>query len=115
MSKRRIRPWDAGGSFQAKLERAQRALAVPSVRVDGIDYKCDRFYLHAMGDDEPAVGTGDHCRCGSDQPPPLFQREKLVHSLNLRAAILGTFSIDLEWFQNVFPQLIGPSSVRFPS
>ena len=110
MSKRRIRPWDAGGSFQAKLERAQRALAVPSVRVDGIDFKCDRFYLHAMGDDEPAVGTGDHCRCGSDQPPPLFQREKLVHSLNLRAAILGTFSIDLEWFQNAFPQLIGPSS-----
>jgi hypothetical protein len=34
----------------------------------------------------------------------------LPYSLDLKAAILGTFTTDLEWMAQTFPQLVGPNS-----
>ena len=98
--------------------------------VDGnstICYKSDRFYLHT-GYDEPIVSNSypsnkdggclstakvsstSSCTCGANKPPPLFDRQKLVNSLNLEAAIFGTFNVDLNWMIESFPNLLGPSS-----
>ena len=121
-NKRQRRPWDMGCSFQDQLDRAEAVLAVPSVIVDGTVYKSDRFYLHALlGEEEnlqqqpqqqqPQQQQQQHqCHCGSQQPPPLFHREKFVHSLDLKAAILGTYTIDLEYMMDQFPSLVGPNS-----
>jgi hypothetical protein len=116
MSKRRERPWDKGCHFQEHLARAEAVLAVPSVEVDGVTYKSDRFYLNTTTSVDDGNGTENgnkstsNCTCGSQQPPPLFDREKLVQSLDLKAAILGTFTTDLNWMAKTFPQLVGPTS-----
>lgn len=108
MSKRRDRPWDKAG-VKEQMERAESILAVPSVQLDGIAYKSDRFYLHAVDEDDRLLGSQE-CACGSRQAPPLFHRERLVNSLQLQAAILGTYTVDLEWMAQTFPQLVGPTS-----
>ena len=100
-------------------------VTVPSVELDGICYKSDRFYLHAIpgrgGDDKDEVDKSTNsrnssssgkecCSCGCHEAPPLFHRERLVQSLDLKAAILGTYTLDLQWASETFPQLIGPES-----
>ena len=103
------RPWD--GSWQAQLERAEKILAVPSVTLGDITYKSDRFYLHAVeGDSFPLSAAAASCTCGSQQPPPIFYRERFVNSLQLKAAIIGTYTVDLKWASQAFPQLVGPTS-----
>lgn len=100
-------------------------LKPPSIEVDGICYKSDRFYLNGVqnkgnsSDDgsgdrsRGAGGDGDCCSCGFSNkatPLPLFHRERLIQSQNLKAAIFGTFSLDLQWMSETFPNLVGPKS-----
>lgn len=97
---------------------AKSVLDAPSVKVDGIKYFSDRFYLNWVDGDAISMGPSKHsttrptpdCICGSQNPPPLFSRERLLNSLDLKAAILGTFTLDLEWVEEVFPQLVGSKS-----
>jgi hypothetical protein len=94
------------------MERAEAILAVPSVQLDSVTYKSDRFYLHAVDEDEDEDDRLEvkECTCGSRQAPPLFHRERFVNSLQLEAAILGTYTIDVEWMAQTFPQLVGPNA-----
>jgi hypothetical protein len=108
MSKRQDRPWDHP-CVKGQMERAEAILAVPSVQLDSVIYKSDRFYLHAVDDDDRLLGLQE-CTCGSRQAPPLFHRERFVNSLQLEAAILGTYTIDVDWMARTFPQLVGPTS-----
>jgi hypothetical protein len=118
MPKRCQRPWDKGCHFQDELARAEAILAVPSVELDRVKYLSDRLYLHRVPGD-PAMSTSTstpgstdkkNCTCGSKQAPPLFDREKFLNSLDLKAAIFATFTTDLEWMVQTFPQLVGPNS-----
>jgi hypothetical protein len=90
------------------LALAQAVLAAPSVTVDGIRYWSDRFYLNHVESDPPPSSGG--CTCGAKQPPPLLSRERLVQSLDVKAAILGTFTLDPNWLVESFPQLVGPNA-----
>ena len=91
------------------MERAEAILAVPSVQLDNVSYKSDRFYLHAVDEGDRLLGSQE-CACGSRQAPPQFHRERFVNSLQLEAAILGTYTIDVDWMAQTFPQLVGPTS-----
>jgi hypothetical protein len=74
------------------------------VELGGISYKCDRFYLNAVkGDNLEHQPQHSGCDCGSEacNPPPLFYREKLSE-LNMKAAILGTFSLSLGQVCRIF-------------
>ena len=107
MPKRDVRPWDNGMHFKERLAQAEAILAVPSVELDGVKFKSDRFYLHSLQDETPPKPT---CLCGSNEAPPLFPREAFVDSLDLKAAIFGTYTVSLEWMTRTFPHLVGPSS-----
>jgi Tyrosyl-DNA phosphodiesterase len=50
----------------------------------------------------PQVG----CTCGQAAPPPLFPRERFVRSLDIKAAILGTYVWSPSWFATTFPDLV---------
>ena len=108
MSKRQDRPWDHA-CVKGQMERAEAILAVPSVQLDNVSYKSDRFYLHAVDEGDRLLGSQE-CACGSRQAPPQFHRERFVNSLQLEAAILGTYTIDVDWMAQTFPQLVGPTS-----
>jgi len=67
--------------------------------------------------------TSSCCRCGRGSssnrdlrqqpvatPPPLFDRSKLVESLHLKAAILGTYCFEVATLQSEFPSLFGSSN-----
>jgi hypothetical protein len=138
MPKRSALPWDKIDKLQAQLERAQAVLnrTIPSIQIEnGIEYKSDRFYLHSVDNDEheenvdesdtqgtknskgPCLASsfprdmGAGCTCGAEKPPPLFDRIALVHSLDLQAAILGTYNLALEWMADAFPQLVGHTAL----
>ena len=119
------RPWEKAG-FEETCDRVHAVCRdTSSVELDdGTIYKSDRFYLHAAQGDEDITNPNDSknhngnslrisdsttspCTCGARRPPPLFDREKLLQSLELEAAILGTFTVDLKWMSSAFPQLVG--------
>jgi len=59
----------------------------------------------------PPHGAQRHdCHCGSHQPPQLLDRQRLVNSLQLKGVIAATYSLDLEWMQDTWPQLAGRQS-----
>jgi hypothetical protein len=105
MPKRLTRPWDNGIEYHK--ERLESIMAVPSVEVQGVVYKSDRFYLHSLEDETPELPT---CSCGSKEAPPLFPREAFLKSLDLKAAIFGTYTLNLDWMARTVPHLVGPSS-----
>ena len=113
--------------------KVKRALS-PSITVDGKQFFSDRFYLNDPtgfsyvrsvsdtdhGDDEPAKmkkedersssspqqGTGP-CKC--HEPPPLFDRIKLISSLDLKAAIVGTYTLCPRFLSRELPMFFpGP-------
>jgi hypothetical protein len=106
------RPWDGGLN---DFKRAHDRLKVPDVTVDGVSYKSDRFYLNVAAG-ETYEHDPNKCHCGSQNcnPPPLFDREKLLEELlnkyELEAVILGTFSVSLRWMNQRFPLLVGPNA-----
>lgn len=93
----------------------------PKVEVNNRTYFSDRFYINEPEDGiqdlpqapPPQVGVPT-CQCGVDRPPPTFSRRALIKSLTkhnkLQAAIFGTFSLDLNWVEQSFPELAGPNS-----
>lgn len=108
MTKRSDRPWELP-RWQEQLHLAQAVLQAPSVTVDGVRYWSDRFYLNQLESESVPVIVGD-CVCGAQKAPPLLSRERLVQSLDLKAAVLATFSTNLQWLQRTFPNLVGPNA-----
>ncbi|GKY96711.1 hypothetical protein MPSEU_000630600 [Mayamaea pseudoterrestris] len=135
------------GDERTKQSRSKPNLSeVPFITVDGHDFYADRFYLttsvhddNDSSDDQysssstrqqlSASHNNDYddsfkCTCGSRQAPPLLDRSKLVASLDLKAAIIATFSIDANihshasskptatsrWLPLEFPSLFGPDA-----
>ena len=99
---------------------------IPHVMIDGVRYDSDRFYLHKTDyksyekqkqkGSEKAVATkpavsGATCMCGAHQPPPLFDRQALVASLDLQCVILSTYTLDKRWLAQAFPSLMGPGAI----
>ena len=92
---------------------------VPFVEVDGINYYSDRFYLHRTIVDPPVPESNVASRARTDSAhsaycsckvPPLLDRVSLIHSLDLKAVICATFTLDLAWMSTTFPQLCGPKA-----
>ena len=79
---------------------------VPSITVDGNVYLSDRFYL-LRPQDEPLAPQHESCKCGTHGPPPLLDKGRLIASLDLRAAILGTYTVDINFVRQELPTLFG--------
>lgn len=89
------------------------------VEVGGTKFFSDRFYLNRAasdGSDTSSLASSAYslynkdCSCGARKPPPLFDRAKLVSSLDLEACILATYVVDLRYLAKDFPTLCGPNS-----
>ena len=81
---------------------------VPSITVDGNSYLSDRFYLlRPHGDTKTPQDSSCTCTCGAQSPPHLLDKSRLVASLDLRAAILGTYTVDLAFVRQELPTLFG--------
>jgi len=80
---------------------------VPSITVGRTSYLSDRFYLlRPLGDLNVQHG-GSSCTCGALNPPPLLDKNQFIASLDLRAAILGTYTLDLSFVRRELPTLFG--------
>ncbi|KAG7373597.1 tyrosyl-DNA phosphodiesterase [Nitzschia inconspicua] len=89
-----------------------------------VRYWSDRFYLTTTSAEEKTEwsttikndassstststsSSNSSCSCGHTSPPPLFPRERFVKSLDIRAAILGTYVWNPIWFATTFPDLV---------
>mmetsp|Transcript_17221 Transcript_17221/g.19932 ORF Transcript_17221/g.19932 Transcript_17221/m.19932 type:complete len:867 (+) Transcript_17221:123-2723(+) len=87
----------------------------PHVMVDGIKFYSDRFYLNApVGlpkyDDAFHEKNQHMCeKCqGQNSPPPLFDRSRLIKSLDLKAAIVATYTMNPDWISHEMPTLFPP-------
>ncbi|EEC49115.1 predicted protein [Phaeodactylum tricornutum CCAP 1055/1] len=131
---KRVRPWDKIraqplSDKATKVGRDSQSLEdvppveVPRIAIDGVEFLSDRFYLNkTIYDDGIATsaspgGVGlyatatsctNACRCGARCPPPLFDRSRLVAQLNLKAAILVSYTVQPSWLAKEFPTLLGP-------
>lgn len=112
-SKRICRPWDKRGKAPPrKKTQGGTTDETPFVAVEKVKFWSDRFYLNATifdeaNAEEPDDAATPSCRCGANNPPPLFSRSKLVASLDLKAAIFGSFSLDPAALVKEFPSLFG--------
>jgi len=113
MTKRSSRPWE-------EIQRAKEVLAGPSITLNGTVFYSDRFYLNRSSPDGPDTVAPQQekaphaCQCGVEDEPPLFSRIGFVNSLELKAAVAATYTLDLKWMSKSFPDLVGPSS-RIPT
>ena len=110
------RPWDKD---PPKQEETSKEEVVPYVTVKGVKYYSDRFYLNRTASSSQAgdpttddAAFDDDCTCGYGNAPPLFDRRQLIAELDLRAAILATYSVDPQWCLEEFPSLFAESSSR---
>ncbi|KAG7340876.1 tyrosyl-DNA phosphodiesterase [Nitzschia inconspicua] len=79
-----------------------------------VRYWSDRFYLTTTSAEEAdwsktmtsTESSTNSCSCGHASPPPLFPRELFIKSLDVRAAIVGTYVWDPDWFAVTFPDLV---------
>jgi hypothetical protein len=89
---------------------------------DGRRFWSDRFYLNANANANITVNVNNidnanntektstasldcNCDCGSSQAPPTFPLVDFVNqSLDVKAAVMGTFNIHPEWFRQNFPR-----------
>jgi hypothetical protein len=88
----------------------QTISSVPYISIDGIKFFADRFYLNAPTglDGFHAISSSTQKRvgeCACQEPPPLFDIVKLVDSLDLEAAIVSTYTMDLGWMHTAMPTL----------
>jgi len=65
--------------------------------IDGKSYYSDRFYLN-----EPLTTTKNKNHATQ---PPLFNRKRLIESLDLIAVIVSTYKLDVQWLQYELPML----------
>jgi hypothetical protein len=56
MSKRQDRPWDHAARVMGQMERAEAILATPSVQLDSVTYKSNRFHLQAADENDRSLG-----------------------------------------------------------
>jgi hypothetical protein len=56
MSKRQDRPWDHAARVKGQMERAEAILAMPSVQLDSVTYKSNRFCLQAADENDRSLG-----------------------------------------------------------
>lgn len=92
------------------ISESQTLSSVPYVSIDGVKFFADRFYLNAPTglDGFHAASSSTQKRlgeCACQETPPLFDIVKLVESLDLEAAIVSTYSMDLEWMHTAMPKL----------
>lgn len=106
MSKRPSRPWEVNDSDHRQMP----VDPVPSILVDGVEYFSDAFYLNRGVDDPPVASTTNDCTCGARAPPPLLDRGRLVASLNLKAAIVASYTVEPSHIIKEYPSLFGPDS-----
>ena len=113
MSKR-SRPWDrkVRGPPAPSLKKKRGSAAVPFVEIASARYYSDRFYLNRTIHHDK--DTTKSCQCGANDPPPLFHRSALVASLNLKLAILGTYTLDPSALVQEMPSLFG-SEAKVPT
>jgi hypothetical protein len=79
---------------------------VLSITVDGNSYLSDEFYLlHPHSDTTMPLDSS--CTEGAQSPPHLLDKSRLVASLNLRAAILRTYTVDIAFVRHKLPSLFG--------
>lgn len=113
MSTRISRPWDRKGinRFEkpSSSSSSESVKTVTSVKVDGVAFWSDRFYLNRAVGDAPA-STNTKCICGARSPPPLLDRARLVASLQLKAAIVATYTLDPKYMCEELASLFGPQS-----
>ncbi len=114
--------------------------SVPFIVVDGHKFFSDRFYLNAptglsyfneptnsnLDADSNSTSNIDRndqkskapisepelktCKCHENEPPPLFDRVKLIQSLDLAAVIIGTYTICTDFLSSELPQLFPTKS-----
>ena len=131
-SKRHIRrPWDKHHQRVIPVKKKQRlpprSSTTPAacwVEVPTADGRIEKFFSDALylntsiyeEENEPTARTpssvtgASSCHCGARDPPPLLSRSKLVQSLDLKAAILATFSWEPRAMAHEFPSLLGPEA-----
>jgi Tyrosyl-DNA phosphodiesterase len=114
---KRTRPWDRLPPVDSKKPLSDKSILyhrhennpppVPYILIDGTKFYSDRFYLHKSVWDQSDEGQEQStpCTCGAKQPPPLLDRERLVSSLDLQAAIFGTYTLDTKYFRRAFASL----------
>jgi hypothetical protein len=99
----------------------QTCTNIPCIEIEGIPFYSDRFYLHRTiyddDDDDDARGPFPHrrnnnnkCHCGVKHPLPLFDRAALIQSLNLKAVIWSTYTMEPEAWASEYPTLFGPDA-----
>lgn len=141
------RPWDKSGPRSAAFSRKRSGVtttttttpkssssteedanATDGIRVNGVIFQSDRFYLNDNNNNNnhsPWKEQND-CHCGGGggdasgcHPPPLFSRSHLVESLQLKAAVIGTYTFEMDVFKREFPSLFGKqdhnSSIGIPT
>ena len=115
------RPWDSRRNHATEArKRFQKHKEAQTfgdfIEVQGQRFYSDRFYLNrtiSNGDndeafeEEPPKGK---CTCGAREAPPLFDRAALVASLDLKAAILATYTVEKDSLQQEFPSLFSEKS-----
>ena len=87
---------------------------------DGRRFWSDRFYLNSVSAEPSSLDAASRskvkeerenyqqqqqsCQCGSECAPPSFPLVEFVNSpsLDLQAAVMGTFSLQPEWFREKF-------------
>lgn len=84
----------------------------PFVEIENERFYSDRFYLNRTlyDDNTDTRNSYKTCTCGAKQAPPLIDLCRLVHSLDIEVAILGTFSFDVKYLQKRFPKLFSPNA-----
>jgi hypothetical protein len=130
-SKRADRPWDRKKGidrFSATPAKSQSGridiatsslLPSPFIEFDGNRFYADRFYLLTCQGNEAPLQKNAHahplsslpslsssssssCVCGAQQPPPTLDRTRFIQSLDLKAAILGTYTVSPSHVMQLF-------------
>lgn len=82
---------------------------VPSITIGNETFYSDRFYLNAPTGlsyyDPDIIQKENASRCKCQHAPPLFDRNKLINSLDLKAAIIGTYTLSRSYMLNDLKKL----------
>ncbi len=110
-NKPRLRPF---------IPSSENTYACPYVEIEGVKFYSDRFYLNAPtglpyynhDEDYDKMCTEHKARkshAKKEVPPaPLFDRARFIQGLDLEAAIVGTYTIDIDWMSKEIPALFPP-------